>query len=758
MYIYIDYIGSLAFCNCYSLSQIYVPSNCKYIGMNAFTSTNISTLTLYGEVGNLYDCPNLRELNIYGINKQEAISLIISDCMKLEILYFIDCSYRLELNGLKSLNQILMLNSTINLNSYASSSNDLQQILLYQYSYLTIDRIIFETLASCLRTIESDETSFIDTIYTNTFINLPNISFKCNVKNSIQTKAFINVDILEITITAKRIESYAFYQCHNLKYVRISSHVEELCEHFIENCENFESIEFLDVNNTDTNLTFAPNLFWKITTFNLNSDLPQRLQIIGAKAFCGCTGLTGSLILPKSLTMIGDSAFEGCYNLNGFLRFECDELTTIGNSAFLGCSNLCGSLELPDSLREIGEYCFTNCAFQGPLIIPRNVYVINSHAFSMCKSFTGSLTIGENVVEIGEYAFAECTGLNGQLNIHSTKIKEIKNNAFFSCTQLQGSLICLETCKSLSTIGSFAFFNCYSLTNTLKLPDSISYIGDSAFAYCYGISGVLTIPNNISYIGENAFYQCTNITKIYFQEPFVNNFYVGTKAFGNMKISCLSNVPSVCSISNSTNLVGYDTSGHSRCYDSSEFDGLALFFNLQENCSAKEAVETIQWILIALLSAGFIGIFREIFMYWYKNLYTIRRKVSSIFKDVVLLIKAEFVKQGDCDSVSRFGIEKIQQVMAYEIKNPSFHLSKETLKDLLDNSFKKNWRSVPYIIQLNILNECFENYDYNMHAQEYSKKKLRSCICVRCFYKKNRNNEEFSTIDESNSAFTSSLI
>ena len=222
----------------------------------------------------------------------------------------------------------------------------------------------------------------------------------------------------------------------------------------------------------------------------------------------------------------------------------------------------------------------------------------------------------------------------------------------------------------------------------------------------------------------------------------------------------MSNVPSACSISNSTNKIGYDTDGHTRCYDSSEFDDLTLFFNIQENCATKEAVETLQWIVVALFAAGFIGIFRQIFMYWYKNLYTIRRKVSSIFKEVVLLIKAEYVKQAECDSVARFGIKKIQELLGYELKNPAFNLSKDTLKKLLENSFKKYWRSVPYILQNSILKECFENYDYNKHAQEYSKKKWQYCICVRCCEKKHRNKEDFSAIEESESslAITTNLM
>ena len=609
----INEIGDAAFYNCTSLSVVWIPSDCRYTGVDAFSHTAVYELSLYGKVGDLQSCPNLLRLAIFGIKNHESFNIKIANCENLAKLDFFSCNYTLATENLISLTEIQIDNSTINYRENTGQySNVLHEIELVAYSFLNVSEIVLEMFIN-LKSVKSDSTSYVNAIYTDSFIDLPNMQFQCNVKEVIQTRAFNNVGIFEITLTAKKIESYAFYQCNNLKYVRISSEVEELCEHFIEDCKNFESLEFLDINNTDNLLTFAPNLFWKITTFNLNSKLPARLQVISSRSFCDCTGLTGSLTLPKSLKIIGDSAFEGCYNLKGFLCFECNELEKIGNSAFLGCINLCGSLELPESLTEIGEYCFTNCAFQGPLIIPKNVIVIKKHAFSMCKSFTGSLTIGKNVEVIEEYAFADCTELNGQLNIYSTKIREIQNNAFYRCYQLKGNLLTLENCQNLQMIGDFAFYQCSSLTNALKLPNSVNYIGDSDFAYCYGITDELIIPQNILYIGANASFEYTKITRISFQKSLNKDLNIEPKAFGNMRISCLSNVPSVCSIKNSSNLIGYDKKGDSRCYDSSEFDSLTLFFNAQESCSSRETAKVFEWIFIIIFLIIILIIFIFIF-------------------------------------------------------------------------------------------------------------------------------------------------
>ena len=45
--------------------------------------------------------------------------------------------------------------------------------------------------------------------------------------------------------------------------------------------------------------------------------LPSSVTSIGASAFCGCSGLTGTLIIPSSVTSIGLSAFYGCSGLTG---------------------------------------------------------------------------------------------------------------------------------------------------------------------------------------------------------------------------------------------------------------------------------------------------------------------------------------------------------------------------------------------------------------------------------------------------------
>ena len=99
----------------------------------------------------------------------------------------------------------------------------------------------------------------------------------------------------------------------------------------------------------------------------------------------------------------------------------------IGDRAFEGCSGFKGDLIIPESVEKIGAFAFSGCSgFKGRLTIPKGVKEIGAYAFYGCSGLTGDLTIPKSVKEIGEDAFEGCSGLTGDLTIPKKVIELLK--------------------------------------------------------------------------------------------------------------------------------------------------------------------------------------------------------------------------------------------------------------------------------------------------------------------------------------------
>ena len=70
--------------------------------------------------------------------------------------------------------------------------------------------------------------------------------------------------------------------------------------------------------------------------------------------------------------------------------------------------------------------------------------------------------------------------------------------------------------KSVTSIGSSAFYDCTSLTE-ITIPDSVTSIGWRAFSYCTSLTEI-TIPDSVTSIGECAFYDCTSLKNVYISD------------------------------------------------------------------------------------------------------------------------------------------------------------------------------------------------------------------------------------------------
>ncbi|MCP8351684.1 leucine-rich repeat domain-containing protein [Candidatus Synchoanobacter obligatus] len=79
------------------------------------------------------------------------------------------------------------------------------------------------------------------------------------------------------------------------------------------------------------------------------------------------------------------------------------------------------------------------------------------------------------------------------------------------CTLEEGE-ISVTIPESVTSIGTYAFYDCKSLTSVI-IPDSVTSIGNWAFDGCSSLESIV-IPNSVTSIGDGAFRGCTNIRAI----------------------------------------------------------------------------------------------------------------------------------------------------------------------------------------------------------------------------------------------------
>jgi hypothetical protein len=102
-------------------------------------------------------------------------------------------------------------------------------------------------------------------------------------------------------------------------------------------------------------------------------------------------------------------------------------------------------------------------------------------------------------------------------------VTTIGNFAFFNCYDVTSVTIP----NSITTIGTYVFEYCVSLTS-VSIPNLVTSIGERAFSYCVSLTSV-TIPNSVTTIGNGVFNECSGLTSITIPNSVTT---IGTGAFG----------------------------------------------------------------------------------------------------------------------------------------------------------------------------------------------------------------------------------
>lgn len=190
-----------------------------------------------------------------------------------------------------------------------------------------------------------------------------------------------------------------FGKCTGLKKVTLKNGVSSIGEDAFRDCSSLEGVIF---ENTVLE-KISDGAFWGCSALS-SIVLPDSVTEIEKYAFFE-TGLR-NIQLPEKLTLIGAYAFCNCKNLEQVQLPS--QLKELGNGAFNSCENL-AQIQLPAQLNKLGTDAFRNCTSLDKIDIPAGLTQIEPDTF--CNTGLTSVTLHEGLTKIEDGAFHDCLKL-----------------------------------------------------------------------------------------------------------------------------------------------------------------------------------------------------------------------------------------------------------------------------------------------------------------------------------------------------------
>ncbi|MBR4868539.1 MAG: leucine-rich repeat protein, partial [Clostridia bacterium] len=342
-----------------------------------------------------------------------------------------------------------------------------------------------------------------------------------------------------------RVGNYAFNKCNKLTSASIPNSVTTIGSYAFYSCTALSSV-----------------------------TIPDSVKYINSYAFYGCLGLS-SIMIPKSVTSIASSAFSDCSSLesitveeenkvyhsagNCLIETESKTLvlgcknsiiptdgsvTAIGERAFYGCTGLT-SVSIPDGVTTIGDSAFRDCSSLESVAIPGSVTTINDRAFFSCTKLI-SVTIPKSVNSVRGISFAGCSSLASITVEEGNKVYHSAGNCL------------IETESKTLVLGC--------KNSIIPTDGSVTAIGERAFQGCTGLTSV-TLPKSVTTIYSYAFFNCTKLVNIWYvgTEENAADISIGTKN-ENLTSATWHYIDSYCD--STCNLCGETRTPADHVYDS----------------------------------------------------------------------------------------------------------------------------------------------------------------------------------------------
>jgi len=493
------------FSGCSALKTVEFEDNsrCKYWGYHTFYNTNIQTLDTGQNSG-------VNVIEGFSSNCLEKLDL--SRCSKLS-----EFTYFFGFNNCTALKTVDLSNTQVS----------------------TISKSCFADCPALKTVVLSDNTIIIDEYAFQNDISLCEINLD-HVK-IIKENSFSGCNLLENKIPEKTEKMYDdFIYAENDNEIAITGYVGNSKDVIIPSYINDKPV-----------VQIAARTF-----FDKQMDtvkFPTELKYIGDSAFQFCENLN-NIVFPDSLIELSDYAFSDCKSLTSEIVIPSG-VKSIPTACFSMAP--ISRIVFNEGLQSIGQYAFASCTADS-IILPNSLTSISSNSFNY--SLVSTLYIGSGLsdyyidslivdndklisYEVNEdnnwlysedgilyskdkailYDYPTCknddkfeisksTNMLYKRAFDKTMVKSVFipnsiTSIGFCCFSESESLIDVEFEEGVCIDDlSFAFYDCYNLTNVM-IPDNAAFKHlDHSFFNCS--VKAINLPNSLVSLGESSFYKC----------------------------------------------------------------------------------------------------------------------------------------------------------------------------------------------------------------------------------------------------------
>ncbi len=531
-------IGEFAFGNCESLTSITIPNSVTSIGYAVFTyCTSLTSITIPNNVtrigeGAFYNCDTLTDVYYtgteakwntitidsandtlinatihYSYNQSDSDIIDSGKCGD-NVTWMLDGDGVLTINGGGDMTDY---NYNGSVNSPWYYCREKIKTVIVQNGVTSIGDGAFFNSSNLTSVTLPDSIIDVGKLAFDSCISLPSIIIPNSVV-SIGASAFGScTSLISITIpdSVTCIEDYAFYRSASMTSIIISNSVISIGKNAFYGCYALTDVYYIGLQVEWNAITIGSkndSLINATIHYNYN---PNNANIIDSGK-CG-ENLTWTLNSDGVLTVGGKGEIVAWSFANDKrIRKVVIEngVTGIGEDAFLCCYSL-ATITIPNSVTSIGNSAFHYCESLTSVAIPASVTTIGECAFSACKSLV-SIT-----VDINNKAYH---------SIDNCIVKTATKTIIAGCTT---SIIPRN--GRITSIGDYAFLDCYFFITSITIPDSVTTIGANAFTHC-GLTSI-TIPDTVTSIGDGAFHRNYSLAEVYYTgtETEWNKISVGSK-------------------------------------------------------------------------------------------------------------------------------------------------------------------------------------------------------------------------------------